>query len=104
MSGYLSGLTRRYPLHLQIATLFTLLIVVIGSVIALFSHSQLTRLTQISAARQYQQTGDAVAAELNNVTRTMMMSVNILTGMPVTGAENLSQRMAQVGKFIEILR
>ncbi|TDS97699.1 HD domain-containing protein [Rahnella sp. BIGb0236] len=104
MSGYLSGLTRRYPLHLQIATLFTLLIVVIGSVIALFSHSQLTRLTQISAARQYQQTGDAVAAELHNVTRTMMMSVNILTGMPVTGAENLSQRMAQVGKFIEILR
>lgn len=104
MPDSLPGRLRRYPLHLQIATLFTLLIVTIGSVIVMFSHSQLTRLNELSASRQYQQTGSALADELNSVTRTMMMSVNLLTGMPITEAGTFEQRMASVGKFIEILR
>lgn len=100
----LSGLKNRYPLHIQIAALFTLLIVSIGSVIVVFSHSQLTRLTEISTNRQYQKTGQAIATELDAVTRTMMMSVNILTDMPITEAATLEQRMASVGKFVEILK
>lgn len=104
MLSHLSGLKNRYPLHIQIAALFTLLIVSIGSVIVIFSHSQLTKLTEISTNRQYQKTGEAIAAELDAVTRTMMMSVNILTGMPITEAATLEQRMAAVGKFVEILK
>ncbi|MFZ1874813.1 MAG: metal-dependent phosphohydrolase, partial [Chania sp.] len=104
MLGHLSGLKNRYPLHIQIAALFMLLIVSIGSAIVIFSHSQLTKLTGISTNQQYQKTGQAIAVELDAVTRTMMMSVNILTDMPITEASTFEQRMAAVGKFIEILK
>lgn len=100
----LSRLKYRHPLHLQIATLFTLLIVIIGSVIVIFSYSQLTRLTQSSTNQQYQKTGEAVATELDAVTRGMMMSVNLLAGTTITDATSLDQRMLSVGKLIEILR
>lgn len=100
----LSGLKNRYPLHIQIAALFTLLIVSIGTVIIAFNHSQLTKLTEISTNRQYQKTGTAIAAELDAVTRPMMMSVNLLASMQITELSTLEQRMAFVSKFIEVLQ
>lgn len=104
MAGQLSALKRRHPLHVQIALLFTLLIVAIGSAIIAFSHAQLSRLSELNAGEQYKKTGEAVAAELNRVTSTMKMSVNILTGMPVIDAADVDERMASVGNLIEILR
>lgn len=104
MLSNLFGLKSRYPLHIQIAALFTLLIVSIGTVIIVFGHSQLTKLTEISTNRQYQKTGEAIAAELDAVTRPMMMSVNILASMQITDLSTLEQRMNFVGKFIEILK
>ncbi|WP_145524953.1 HD domain-containing phosphohydrolase [Yersinia vastinensis] len=104
MPSNLFGLKNRYPLHIQIAALFTLLIVSIGTVIIIFGHSQLTKLTEISTNRQYQKTGEAIAAELDAVTRPMMMSVNILASMQITEFTTLEQRMGFVGKFIEILK
>lgn len=104
MTGYLSTLSKRYPLHLQIASLFTLLIMTIGSTIIFFSYHQLTRLTELNTNRQFQHTGEAMAAELNHVTRTMMMSVNILIGLPLTAASTLEERMQSVNKFIEVLK
>ena len=103
MLSNLFGLKNRYPLHIQIAALFTLLIVSIGTVIIIFGHSQLTKLTEISTNRQYQKTGEAIAAELGAVTRPMIMSVNILASMQITELATLEQRMAFVGKFIEVL-
>ncbi|CNH35491.1 putative chemotactic transducer-related protein [Yersinia pekkanenii] len=104
MLSNLFGLKKRYPLHIQIAALFTLLIVSIGTVIIIFGHSQLTKLTEISTNRLYQKTGEAIAAELDAVTRPMMMSVNILASMQITELSTLEQRMAFVSKFIEILK
>ncbi|AJW28933.1 metal-dependent phosphohydrolase [Chania multitudinisentens RB-25] len=104
MQGHLSGLKNRYPLHIQIAALFTLLIVSIGSAIIIFNHSQLTKLAEISINRQYQKTGEATASELNAVTRSMAMSVNILADTQITEASTLEERMASIGKFIEILK
>ncbi|MGE4800031.1 HD domain-containing phosphohydrolase [Yersinia hibernica] len=104
MPSNLFGLKSRYPLHIQIAALFTLLIISIGTVIIIFGHSQLTKLTEISTNRQYQKTGEAIAAELEAVTRPMMMSVNILSSMQITELSTLEQRMSFVGKFIEILQ
>lgn len=104
MPGQLSALKKRHPLHLQIALLFTLLIVAIGSAIIAFSHAQLSRLSELNASEQYKKTAEAVAAELNRVTSTMKMSVDLLAGMPVAGAPNLDERMASVGKLVAILR
>ncbi len=104
MLSNLFGLKNRYPLHIQIAALFTLLIVSIGVVIIAFGHNQLTKLTEISTNRQYQKTGEAIAAELDAVTRPMMMSVNLLASMQITELSTLEQRMAFVGKFIEVLQ
>ncbi|MBS0054495.1 HD domain-containing phosphohydrolase [Yersinia sp. Marseille-Q3913] len=104
MLSNLFGLKSRYPLHIQIAALFTLLIVSIGIVIIAFGHSQLTKLTEISTNRQYQKTGEAIAAELDAVTRPMMMSVNLLASMQITELSTLEQRMAFIGKFIEVLQ
>ncbi|CNK96774.1 putative chemotactic transducer-related protein [Yersinia aldovae] len=104
MLSNLFGLKNRYPLHIQIAALFTLLIVSIGTVIIIYGHSQLTKLTEISTNRQYQKTGTAIAAELDAVTRPMMMSVNILASMQITELTTLEQRMAFISKFVEILK
>lgn len=104
MSGHVSELKGRYPFHIQVAALFMLLTVSIGCTIVIYSHNQLTKLTESSTNQQYQKTGEAIAAELNTVTRTMMMSANILSGMPITDALTLEQRMLSVGKFIEILK
>lgn len=104
MAGKITGFRSRYPLHIQIAALFTLLIVSIGSVIVLFSHSQLSKLTEASTHRQYQKTGEAIAAELNSVTRSMKMSVNMLARIPIIEASTLEQRMAFIGPLVEILK
>jgi HD-GYP domain-containing protein (c-di-GMP phosphodiesterase class II)/HAMP domain-containing protein len=104
MAGKITGFRNRYPLHIQIAALFTLLIVSIGSVIVLFSHSQLSKLTEASTNRQYQKTGEAIAAELDSVTRSMKMSVNMLARMPIIEANTLEQRMAFIGPLVEILK
>ena len=104
MAGKITGLRSRYPLHIQIAVLFTLLIISIGSVIVLFSHSQLSKLTEASTQRQYQKTGEAIAAELNSVTRSMKMSVNMLAQLPIIAASTLEQRMAFIGPLVEILK
>jgi len=104
MKTRLRKLKNRYPLHIQITVLFTLLIVSIGSIIILFSHSQLTKLTEASTHQRYQQTGEAIAAELNSVTRTMASSVNILAKMPVAEAMTEPQRLAQLRNFIMVLQ
>ncbi|HHQ6581265.1 TPA: HD domain-containing phosphohydrolase [Serratia fonticola] len=104
MAAKITGFRSRYPLHIQIAALFTLLIVSIGSVIVFFSHSQLTKLTEASTNRQYQKTGEAIAAELDSVTRSMKMSVNMLARMPIIEATTLEQRMAFIGPLVEILK
>ncbi len=98
------GLKSRYPLHIQIAVLFTLLIVSIGTVIIIYNHNQLTKLTEISTHQQYQKTGEAIAAELEAITRPMMMSVNILASMQITELPTLEQRISFIDKFIEILQ
>lgn len=104
MKTRISKLKNRYPLHIQITVLFTLLIVSIGSIIILFSHSRLTKLAEISTHQRYQQTGKAIAAELNSLTRTMAGSVNILTKMAVADAATEPQRMAQLSSFIMVLQ
>lgn len=104
MKTRIRKLKNRYPLHIQITVLFTLLIVSIGSIIILFSHSQLTKLAEVSTHQRYQQTGEAIAAELNSVTHTMASSVNILAKMPVADATTESERMAQLSNFIMVLQ
>ncbi|CFR08073.1 putative chemotactic transducer-related protein [Yersinia kristensenii] len=104
MVSNLFKLKSRYPLHIQIAALFTLLIISIGTVIIIFGYSQLTKLTEISTNRQYQKTGEAIAAELDAITRPMMMSVNLLASMQITELSTLEQRMAFVSKLVEVLK
>ncbi|WON78330.1 HD domain-containing phosphohydrolase [Serratia sp. UGAL515B_01] len=98
------GFRKHYPLHIQIAALFTLLIVSIGSAIIIFNHSQLSKLTEATTNMQYQKTGEAIAAELNSVTRHMMMSVNFLANSPIMQTNTLEERMSFVSQFIEILQ
>lgn len=104
MKTRIRKLKNRYPLHIQITVLFTLLIVSIGSIIILFNHSRLTKLAEVSTHQRYQQTGKAMAAELNSLTRTMASSVNMLAKMPVADAMTEPQRMAQLSSFITILQ
>lgn len=97
------GLKNRYPLHIQIATLFTLLILAIGSVIILFNHQQLTKLTELSTLEKYQKTGEAIAVELNGITRSMSLSVNILASLPITENTQFEQQMTSVNRLTELL-
>lgn len=97
------GLKNRYPLHIQIATLFTLLILAIGSVIILFNHQQLTKLTELSTLEKYQKTGEAIAVELNGITRSMSLSVNILASLPITENTQFEQQMTSINRLTELL-
>lgn len=93
----------RYPLHIQIASLFTLLILIIGTVIILFNHHQLTKLTESSTLEQYQKTGKAIATELDSITHSMSMSVNILASLPITDNTVFERQMVSIERLSEIL-
>ncbi|MDN0088789.1 HD domain-containing phosphohydrolase [Yersinia nurmii] len=97
------SLKNRYPLHIQIASLFTLLILIIGAVIILFNHHQLTKLTESSTLEQYQKTGKAIAAELNSITHSMSMSVNMLASLAITENTAFEQQTLSVERLSEIL-
>lgn len=95
---------KRYPLHIQIAALFALLIVSIGSAIVIFSHQQLTKLTEASTNRQNQKASEIIAAELNSITGSMRMSVNILAGTRMMQASTLEQRINIIPLMLSVLK
>ncbi|KEY58843.1 HD domain-containing phosphohydrolase [Serratia sp. DD3] len=98
------GFSKRYPLHIQIAALFTLLIVSIGSAIVFFSHQQLTKLTEASTNRQNQKASEIIATELNSITGSMRMSVNILAGTRIMQATTLEQRINTIPLMLSVLQ
>lgn len=103
MADQKSGFRKRYPLHIQIAALFALLIISIGSAIIIFSHQQLTKLTEASTNRQNQKASEIIATELNSITGSMRMSVNILAGTRIMQATTLEQRVNTIPLMLSVL-
>ncbi|PVZ79438.1 metal-dependent phosphohydrolase [Serratia sp. S1B] len=95
---------KRYPLHIQIAALFALLIISIGGAIVIFSHQQLTKLTEASTNRQNLKASEIIAAELNSITGSMRMSVNILAGTRIMQAATLEQRLNTIPLMLSVLK
>ena len=58
--------TRRFPLHLHISLLFTLLLLISGSVLALFNYQQTSRIILSSSQQLFQQFRQEVQLDLHN--------------------------------------
>lgn len=106
MKTRLRKLKNRYPLHIQITVLFTLLIVSIGSIIILFSHSQLTKLagSQHASTLPTKNRRSHCSRTVPRDTCHAASSVNILAKMPVADATTEAQRLAQLSNFILVLQ
>lgn len=95
---------RRFPLQIQIATLFSLLMFLVGALLIGFNYWRANQLNIDNARTQYGYIGNNAAAELDLSTQTMGIAVNLLTTMPITTYQTLEQRFDSLPRLREILR
>ncbi len=97
-------LKSRYPLRVQIAALFSVLIITTGVVIIIFNHHQITKLTEINTSQQYQKIALAIATELDTIIRPIVISTNLLASIPAVEQYNLEkQRTISLQRMFIIL-
>ncbi len=97
-------LNSRYPLRVQIASLFSVLIVTTEIVLIVFNHYQMVKLTEIGTSQQYQKTASSIAAELDAVIRPMVVSTTLLASIPPVERYNReAQRTISLQRMFSIL-
>ncbi|MGL5726387.1 MAG: hypothetical protein ACRCYD_00815, partial [Plesiomonas sp.] len=93
----------RYPLQIQIAALFSLLLFLIGVLLIGFSYYRTNKLNIENTHTLYNYIGNRAASELELNTRTLGVAVNLLTTMPITTFSTLEQRFDSLPRLREIL-
>ncbi|MGL5759473.1 HD domain-containing phosphohydrolase [Plesiomonas sp.] len=94
---------KRYPLQIQIAALFSLLLFLIGVLLIGFSYYRTNKLNIENTHTLYNYIGNRAASELELNTRTLGVAVNLLTTMPITTFSTLEQRFDSLPRLREIL-
>ena len=79
----------RYPLHIHIATLFTVLVLMLGTVLAWMSYRQISQYSLESAANLFSRTVDQLELQFDREYRPVATSLQVLASTPVTGAATL---------------
>lgn len=104
MINFKNMLKNRYPLRMQIAGLFGLLIITTGVVIIILNHYQLTKLTEINTTKQYRKIGTAIAAKIDAILRPIIISTNIFSSIPVDEYNTAQQRAISLDRMTDILK
>lgn len=95
---------RRFSLQIQIATLFSLLMFLVGALLIGFNYFRANQMNIKNAHALYGYIGNNAAAELDLSTQTMGIAVNLLTTMSLTTYKTLEQRFDALPRLQEILR
>ena len=95
---------RRFPLHVHISVLFTLLLLFTGVVLGLFNYQQTSRLIFSSSSTLFERIQYDVQKDLDNTYRPIRHLLSLLALHPATEADTLDERLEMLPLFVQALR
>ncbi|WP_417703507.1 HD domain-containing phosphohydrolase [Pseudomonas sp.] len=95
---------RRFPLHVHISVLFTLLLLLTGVVLGLFNYQQTSRLIFSSSSTLFERIQHDVQRDLDNTYRPIRHLLSLLALHPATEADTLDERLEMLPLFVQALR
>ncbi|VXC67902.1 HD-GYP domain, c-di-GMP phosphodiesterase class II (Or its inactivated variant) [Pseudomonas sp. 8Z] len=95
---------RRFPLHVHISVLFTLLLLFTGVVLGLFNYQQTSRLIFSSSNTLFQRIELDVQKDLDSTYRPIRHLLSLLALNPSAQADRLDQRLTLLPLFVQALR
>jgi len=95
---------RRYPIHLHIASLFTILILIVGVALAWISYRQISNLAIDNTEILFTKTADELVLQFQRDYRPVATSVRLLANAAISEARNLEDRMKYAPLLAEVIR
>ena len=95
---------RRFPLHVHISVLFTLLLLFTGVVLGLFNYKQTSRLIFSSSSTLFERIQRDVERDLDSTYRPIRHLLSLLALHPATQADTLDERLKLLPLFAQALR
>lgn len=95
---------RRFPLHVHISVLFTLLLLFTGVVLGLFNYKQTSRLIFSSSSTLFERIQHDVERDLDSTYRPIRHLLSLLALHPATQADTLDERLKMLPLFAQALR
>jgi hypothetical protein len=95
---------KRYPLHIHIASLFAILVLIIGTTLAWVSYKQITRLTFDTTEILFAQTARELQLQFQKEYRPVTTSVRLLATAAITEATTLEERLKHIPILAEVIR
>ncbi|WP_457787556.1 HD domain-containing phosphohydrolase [Pseudomonas sp. PL-6] len=95
---------RRFPLHVHISALFTLLLLLTGVVLGLFNYQQTSQMIVSSSAKLFERIQHDVQQDLDSTYRPIRHLLSLLTLDPATQGDDLDTRLALLRPFVQALR
>lgn len=95
---------RRFPLHVHISVLFTLLLLFTGVVLGLFNYQQTSRLIFSSSSTLFERIQYDVQKDLDSTYRPIRHLLSLLALHPATQADTLDERLEMLPLFVQALR
>lgn len=93
MQGKALGKERRFPLHVHISVLFTLLLLGSGALLGLFNYHQTTQVILSSSKQLFTQIREEVDADLRHTYQPIRHLLSLLTLQEKNQAADRYQRM-----------
>ena len=95
---------KRYPLHLHIASLFIILILVVGVTLAWIGYRQISNLAFENTEILFTKTADELVLQFQKDYRPVATSVRLLANAAISEARNLEARMKYMPLLAEIIK
>jgi HD-GYP domain-containing protein (c-di-GMP phosphodiesterase class II) len=95
---------KRYPLHIHIATLFTILVLVIGITLAWASYRQISSLIFETTETLFTKTTNELELEFQKEYRPVATSVRLLASASISEARTLEERIQHMPILAEVLK
>ena len=94
---------KRYPLHIHIASLFTILILSVGVTLAWFGYKQISNLAFDNTKILFARTADELALQFQRDYRPVSTSVRLLANAGISQARDLQERMQHTPLLAEVI-
>ena len=95
---------RRFPLHVHISLLFTLLLLLTGTLLGLFNHRQTTQIIFASSTKLFEQVQQNVQLDLEHTYQPIRQLLSLLALNEASQAGNLPGRLPLLKPFAQALR
>ncbi|MBT2341466.1 MULTISPECIES: HD domain-containing phosphohydrolase [Pseudomonas] len=95
---------RRFPLHVHISVMFTLLLLLTGVVLGIFNYQHTTQIILSSSEKLFNRIEQDVRLDLYGTYEPIRHLLSLLADYPATRTPQMDQRLALLGPFSQALR